>query len=171
MRAYEFAAYAHHDQKVPGTDLPYVVHVGLVSIEIIAALNVEKGYNEDFVIQCALLHDIIEDTVITYDQLKEGFGDAVADGVLALTKDKTIARQLQMRDSLCRIKQQPREVWMVKLADRITNLQPPPSGWPKEKRIRYQEEAVEIYNALKDASDVLSARMLDKLETYKGYIE
>jgi len=43
---------------------------------------------------------------------------------------------------------------LVKLADAITNLQPPPVHWSREKRARYREEAIEIYSALKDASGV-----------------
>lgn len=59
-----------------------------------------------------------------------------------MTKDQTVGadqtdkwerKKLQMQDSLRRIKSQPREVWMVKMADRITNLQPPPGHWSEEK--------------------------------------
>ena len=95
VKAYRFAAPAHRGQTVPGTEWPYVMHLSLVSIEIVAALNVEKGHDEDFAIQCALLHDVIEDTEITYHQVQRAFGSAIADGVLALSKDETMATAQQ----------------------------------------------------------------------------
>ena len=141
IKAYWFAARAHGAQLLPGSDLPYLMHLSFVSMEIIAALDVEPGRNEDLAVQCALLHDVIEDTEATYDQVKAQFGKAVADGVLALTKaegkGENPAKALRMADSLRRIRQQPHEVWMVKMADRITNLQPPPHSWTREKIADY----------------------------------
>ena len=46
---------------------------------------------------------------------------AIGDGILALSKDKTLDKPLQFADNLRRIRQQPQEVWIVKLADRVTN--------------------------------------------------
>ncbi|MBD2596154.1 bifunctional (p)ppGpp synthetase/guanosine-3',5'-bis(diphosphate) 3'-pyrophosphohydrolase [Nostoc spongiaeforme FACHB-130] len=170
IKAYKFAAIAHHNQTIPGSEMPYIMHLSFVSMELIAALNVEKVANPDLAIQCAVLHDTIEDTGITFEQIKVEFGEAVAKGVLALTKDNSLAKHLQMADSLRRIKQQPPEVWMVKLADRISNLQAPPHYWSQEKIIKYREEAIEIYEALKDASPFLATRLASKIEDYKAYI-
>ena len=47
IRAHRFAAEAHNDQKFPGTDLPYLVHINLVAMETIAALQVEPEHNGD----------------------------------------------------------------------------------------------------------------------------
>jgi len=166
IKAYKFAANVHRGQMVPGTDIPYIMHLSFVSMEIIAALNTEQGCNENLAVQCALLHDVVEDTDVTYQQVMEEFGSAVADGVLALSKDKAMAKHLQMTDSLQRIRRQPPEIWMVKLADRITNLQPPPSDWSKEKIERYKTEAVEILNALGEASNFLFSRLREKINAY-----
>ena len=133
-------------------------------MEIIAALNVEKERDGNLAVQCAILHDTIEDTNITFEQIKSEFGEDVASGVLALTKDDSLPKEVRMSDSLRRIKVQPQEVWMVKLADRITNLQPPPQHWNQEKIIRYREEAIVIYEALKEASPFLASRLADKIK-------
>jgi (p)ppGpp synthase/HD superfamily hydrolase len=170
VRAYRFAAEAHLGQTVPGSDLPYVAHVTLVSMEVIAALEVESGRDGNLVVQCALLHDVIEDTAVTYEGLLSTFGEPVARGVLALSKDKTLDRSLQIRDSLARIQQQPREIWMVKMADRIANLEPPPHYWTKAKITQYRQEAIEIHDALHPASDALAARLLDKIERYRMHL-
>ena len=170
VRAYRFAAEAHLGQTVPGSELPYVAHVTLVSMEVIAALEVESGRDGNLAVQCALLHDVIEDTAVPYEGLLSAFGEPVADGVLALSKDESLDRSLQMRDSLTRIRQQPREIWMVKLADRVSNLEPPPHYWTKTKIAQYRQEAMEIHDALYPASDALATRLLDKIERYKAYL-
>ncbi len=171
IKAYRFAAHAHNRQKFPGTDLPYIMHVSFVAMEIIAALQSNDGYDANLAVQCALLHDVIEDTRTTYEQVEGTFGKPVADGVLALSKNKKLEKSTQMEDSLRRIKQQPREVWMVKLADRITNLQRPPWFWPKAKIKDYGEEALVIYSALGEANEALAQRLLLKIEDYKAYIK
>lgn len=139
-------------------------------MEVMAALTVEQEHDENLALQCAILHDVIEDTTVTFEQLKNQFGEAVANGVLALSKDKNLPKYLQMKDSLRRIKEQPQEIWMVKLADRISNLQPPPYYWSLHKVKCYRKEAVEIHLALQDASPFLASRLASKIENYKNYI-
>ena len=72
----------------------------------------------------------------------------------------------KMIDSLVRIKTQSIEEWMVKLADRITNLMPPPAHWSEEKIENYREEAKLIYCELKDVSEYLASRLSMKIEGY-----
>jgi (p)ppGpp synthase/HD superfamily hydrolase len=161
-----FAATAHNGQRVPGSELPYLMHLSLVAMEVIAALGQETGRNENLAVQCALLHDVVEDTETPLAELEREFGTAVAQGVSTLTKDKSLPKADRMSDSLRRIRTQPREVWMVKLADRITNLQPPPGEWTPDKVVAYREEAEEILAALGEASPFLARRLRQKLQTY-----
>jgi (p)ppGpp synthase/HD superfamily hydrolase len=78
-------------------------------MEIMAALSGEDDLDGDLAIQCALLHDVIEDVGIKYDNLKNKFGIKVADGVNALSKNKAIkSKREQMIDSLERIKSSQR---------------------------------------------------------------
>lgn len=170
LAAWLFAAEAHGAQTVPGTALPYVVHVGAVAMEVTAALvNGSAVDNPDLAVQCALLHDVIEDTSISVDLVAARFGDAVAAGVLALSKDSRLPTKTeQMADSLRRIQQQPREVWMVKLADRTVNLQPPPPHWAAAKIAAYREEARTILAVLGPADAYLAKRLAQKIEVYPG---
>jgi (p)ppGpp synthase/HD superfamily hydrolase len=55
---------------------------------------------------------------------------------------------------------------MVKLADRITNLEPAPAHWPPEKRVAYRAEAEAIVAALGEAHAGLAARIREKIATY-----
>ena len=168
LRAVRFAADAHGAQKFPGTELPYLLHVTSVAMEVQAALRVEPGRDQELAVQCALLHDVVEDTPVTLDAVRAAFGPAVADGVSALSKDPALPKAEQLPDSLQRIRRQPHEVWMVKLADRITNLQRPPSHWSPQKIAGYREEAILIHRQLSPASPALAARILEKIERYGG---
>jgi len=166
LSAWNYAAARHGSQKVPGTELPYLAHIGAVAMEVMTALAQGSRVDDpDLAVQCALLHDVIEDTPATYAEVAARFGVAVADGVLALTKDKTLpSKAEQMADSLACIRRQPREVWMVKLADRITNLQPPPAHWDDAKIAAYRAEARTILDALGGADGWLAARLQGKIE-------
>lgn len=166
-----FAAEKHTGQTLPGTDLPYVVHLSMVAMEVTGALAAEAYERPDLAVRCALLHDTIEDTETTYEEIRDRFGPEVADGVHALTKDAELPKAERMQDSLRRIRKQPREIWIVKLADRITNLQPPPTHWTPEKCRAYRAEAIEIRDALETASDHLSDRMREKIEAYAAFID
>lgn len=166
IKAYRYVAEAHNGQLFPGTELPYIMHVTFVCMEIIACLDVENEHDGDLAVQCSLLHDVIEDTDITYAEIVKSFGERVALGVLALTKDASIAKKERMQESLSRIKHQPHEIWMVKMADRITNLAPPPDYWEHAKISSYREEAIEIHHALHEASPYLGQRLLKKIDGY-----
>lgn len=172
LAAWNFAAEAHAGQTVPGSQRAYINHVGSVAMEVAAALAQRDDVDDpDLAIQCALLHDVVEDTPVTEDEVRARFGAAVAAGVAALSKDDALASKSEMMtDSLHRIKQQPHEVWMVKLADRITNLQEPPAHWSADKIARYHAEAELICTELEAACPILGARLRDKLARYTRYL-
>lgn len=170
--ALRFAAAAHAGQNVPGTDLPYLVHVVAVASEVIAALPHHRELDADLAVTCALLHDAVEDTPVTLDEIAARYGAAVAAGVAALTKDARLPTKAeQMADSLRRIRDQPREIAIVKLADRITNMSSPPAGWSKDKRAAYRVEAGLIADTLGYASAVLEARLRTRMDAYTVYCQ
>ena len=172
INAWNFASMAHRSQLVTGAVIPYINHIGLVAMEAMTAIiNTDQINDPDLLIQCALLHDTIEDTDCTYQLIKDEFGAEVADGVLALTKNSDFSSKYEkMKDSLARIKQQPQEVWMVKLCDRITNLQPPPKHWNKEKISNYRDEAILILESLGDSNQYLADRLQNKIYNYADHL-
>jgi len=120
---------------------------------------------------CAILHDSIEDTEVTYEELKKEFGTSIADGVMALTKNETLAtKREQMIDSLERIIKQPKEVWVVKMADRVANLGEPPYYWKAEKKERYRAEAQIIWDYLNEANEAMAKRLKEKIDAYEKYL-
>lgn len=177
IKAWQFAAQHHNGQKYGGTKegeyVEYINHIGMVAMEVIWALqNSSVEYNADVAIQCALLHDTIEDTDVTYEDIFKNFGEAVANGVMALTKNEKLpSKAEQMTDSLKRIKKEGKEVWMVKLADRISNLSSTPFYWKNEKKAKYIVEAQKIYDELHEANELLAKRLVEKIEKYHQFLD
>ena len=170
QKAIKFAGEKHSDQKVPGTNSNYLLHISNVAMEILMAYNAKSNFDIEYAIQVAILHDTIEDTETDFNEIKIEFGESIAVGVHALTKDKSLpSKKEQMIDSLNRINNLRKEVGMVKLADRITNLQAPPNYWSKEKTSNYLEEAKMLDRILKDKNECLNIRLKNKIEEYEIY--
>jgi guanosine-3',5'-bis(diphosphate) 3'-pyrophosphohydrolase len=168
QKTIKFAAQLHtnKNQTIPGSNLSYVVHLSNVAMEILVASQKSENFDTEFAVQVALLHDTLEDTDVTFEELENEFGKPVADAVLALTKNDDLQKDTKMTDSLQRIKEQPKEVWAVKLADRITNLQRPPYFWKEEKIKKYNEEAQIILEELRGGNEYLENRLEEKIEEY-----
>lgn len=163
-----FAAQKHGSQKMPD-GLPYIVHLSNVAMEVFMAHKEEPNFNIELAIQLALLHDVLEDTLLSFKELEDVFDGVVARGVLALTKNTSLDKKDQMQDSLTRIAEQDKEVAIVKLCDRITNLQKPPVKWDKEKIKKYHLQAVTIAQALDGKNAYLDKRILDKITAYTAF--
>lgn len=171
QKAIKFAGEAHTSQKIPGSALPYVVHLSNVAMEVMRVLpNTSSEISSDFAVICALLHDILEDTEVTFQEIEKAFGNRIAQIVQSLTKRSDLPKSEAMKDSLERILLQPKEAAMVKLADRITNLQAPPDHWDIDKRKKYVEEAKLILEELGFVNQELAERLSKKIEEYQTYL-
>jgi guanosine-3',5'-bis(diphosphate) 3'-pyrophosphohydrolase len=166
-----FAAerHARQNQTLPDSDIPYVVHLSNVCMEILIAGLRTENFDLRLAVQSALLHDVLEDTDTTEAELIDQFGAMTAQSVMALTKNKALPKTDQLLDSLHRIKGCPKETWAVKLADRITNLQKPPHSWSPEKIAQYQKEAELILEELKSGNCYLANRLVTEIEKYGRY--
>lgn len=172
QKAMKFAGEKHHQQKVPGTDANYLLHISNVTMEVLIAHSNEGSFDIDFAIQVAILHDTLEDTNTDFEEIEGEFGKSIAEAVQALTKDQNLlSKQERMTDSLIRINKLRKEVGIIKLADRITNLQRPPKNWGKDKIIKYFDESKIISSALKGKNDYLNQRLESKIIGYGRMIE
>ncbi len=121
-RALRRAATAHHGQTRRGSVVPYFEHV--VGVAIILD---RLGFEEDVVI-AGLLHDLVEDTDATLDDIRAGFGSAVADLIAYCSEVKLDARGQKRpwidrkRDHLAALAGAPTEARAVILADKLHNL-------------------------------------------------
>ncbi|PHN04804.1 HD domain-containing protein [Flavilitoribacter nigricans] len=169
--AWSIAAKAHDGQKYggsePGEQIEYLKHIGGVTLEIMQAMVHHPEADAELALTCAILHDTVEDSEISLSYLFDQFGSSIASGVSALTKNPALqGKEASMLDSLRRIKEQPEEVWMVKMADRIINLSQPPYYWNTEKIKAYRAEAQLIHQHLHSASHYLGQRLQDKIDAY-----
>lgn len=145
----------------------YVTHLQGVCLEAInGCLNSGMEVNLEKVIILSLLHDTLEDTETTYEEIDNKFGKEIADGVQALTKNDNLPKKEQMKDSLERIKNQGKEVAIVKLADRTFNLKDVPLNWDEEKVALYKEEAKMILKELGNNNEYMAKRLESKIDCY-----
>ena len=164
--AWDLASDLHCGQKVPGSDLPYLKHLAMVTFEIFAAHAQEPVDDLRLAIICAILHDSIEDQAADEALIEKRFGSAVWAGVSALSKNPVLPKPEAMSDSLTRILQQPKAVWCVKLADRICNLHGAPSQWSPTRIEAYRSEALLILTELGPAHNVLASRLASQIQRY-----
>ncbi len=143
LRAIEFLEERHAGQKRASGE-PYSVH--LIETAIITA---SMGLKKEAII-AALLHDVLEDTNTSYEELKERFGETVANIVEGVTKigkykikDVSSEKAENYRKLLLATARDIR-VLLVKLADRLHNMRTL-EHLPKEKRVRIAKETLEIY--------------------------
>ncbi|MFA8450250.1 MAG: HD domain-containing protein [Bacteroidales bacterium] len=164
--AIRFAGEKHAGQSIPGSPISYMAHISNVAMEVLLSYFKKPSFDINFATQVAILHDVLEDTQCTTQELENKFGQKITDAVQALSKDKCISSHLQIKDSIHRIKKMPKEVGLVKLADRITNLQPPPTTWTKDKIQTYKEESLYILKELGNCNDYLKGRLGICIEIY-----
>jgi (p)ppGpp synthase/HD superfamily hydrolase len=165
LDALSFAATAHGSE-LTNHGLPYIIHSTAVANEVMATFRLEPGYDEDLAIVCALLHDVLEDTECTREEIEARFGARVLAGVEALTKNPALPPDVQIPDSLRRILEQPVEIAIVKMADRTSNLGPPPPDWDRERIAAYKAMAERIYDTLAFASPDMASRLRERIDTY-----
>jgi guanosine-3',5'-bis(diphosphate) 3'-pyrophosphohydrolase len=158
-QAKNFALAAHAGVFYEPEHIPYSTHLLKVAQYTFKAFK--NDFDIHFATSVAWLHDVVEDTAFTPKEINAQFGTRICDAVLSLTKDKTLCKPYQMADSLSRIKQQPCEAAIVKMADRIANLSNPQKSWTIERRNYYVHEAGIILNTLSYANKAM-AKMLEK---------
>ena len=148
-KAYQLADNAHKDQKRKSGE-PYIIHPLCVAI-ILADLEMDKE-----TIAAGLLHDVVEDTVYTEEQLAEIFGKEVAllvDGVTKLTQlswsaDKVEMQAENLRKMFLAMAKDIRVI-IIKLADRLHNMRTL-QYMRQEKQKEKAKETIEIYSPLAD---------------------
>ncbi len=144
-RALEFAARKHVHQRRKGKAAePYINHLA----EVTGLLAAATGGRDTVLILGGLLHDTIEDTDATHDELAAEFGRDVADLVAEVSDDKTLAKAERKRLQVERAPGKSDRARMLKLADKTSNLRSmvdsPPDGWDAERKRAYFDWAASV---------------------------
>ncbi len=156
--ALNFAADKHRNQRRKDNEAsPYINH----PIMLAKILAVEGGVEEGTVLCAALLHDTIEDTETSYNELAEQFGYEIADVVREVTDDKALPKAERKQLQIEHAPHLSQAAKLVKLADKIANLRDvadhPPSNWPLERRREYFDWAKRVVDGLRGAHARLEA--------------
>jgi guanosine-3',5'-bis(diphosphate) 3'-pyrophosphohydrolase len=152
FKALAFAAYKHRDQRRKDADAsPYINH----PIALADVLVNEGGITDVEVLCAALLHDTVEDTATTHEELLDEFGSRIARIVAEVTDDKRLPKAERKRLQVEHAPHISHEAKLVKLADKLVNLRDvaerPPAGWDLQRRREYFEWARQVIDGLRGA--------------------
>jgi guanosine-3',5'-bis(diphosphate) 3'-pyrophosphohydrolase len=145
LRALAFAAHKHRDQRRKDAEAsPYINH----PIALADVLVNEGGVTDIEVLAAALLHDTLEDTATTHEELVNAFGSRVARIVAEVTDDKNLEPAERKRRQIEHAPHLSAEAKLVKLADKICNLRDaaerPPARWDLARRQEYFDWARQV---------------------------
>ena len=158
LRALAFAAHKHRDQRRKDPEAsPYINH----PIALADVLVNEGGVTDMEVLCAALLHDTLEDTATTEQELAVAFGARIAGIVAEVTDDKKLPKAERKRLQIERAAALSPQAKLVKLADKICNLRDvaerPPEGWDLARRREYFEWAKRVVDGLRGTHPKLEA--------------
>lgn len=149
LAAASFAAGKHTNQRRKNAAAtPYINH----PLEVAEHLARVGGIDDEELLMAALLHDTIEDTFTTADEIRELFGERVTRIVLECTDDKTLEKQERKRLQILNAPDKSPEAKCVKLADKTNNLNSmlldPPQDWGQQRQLEYFEWAEKVIAGL-----------------------
>ena len=155
-KALDFAARKHIDQRRKGErEEPYINHLAEVARLLADATD---GDDLDLVL-AGLLHDTVEDTKTTHDELVSEFGAVVADLVSEVTDDKSLEKAVRKRRQVETAPDKSDRAKMIKIADKTSNLRSiaasPPKDWSTERQREYFEWAREVVAGCRGVNDTL----------------
>lgn len=166
IKAADFAAIKHKNQRRKDPEAtPYINHpIGVCNI-----LINEGGVTDPIVLQAALLHDTVEDTDTTLDEIEENFGKAVRDIVDEVSDDKDLPKMERKRLQMVHAPHKSHGAKLVKLADKLYNLRDLnrtlPDSWTEERAQEYFVWASHVVHGLKGSNEILESKLDEILAT------
>ena len=149
IKAADFAAFHHRHQQRKGAEkTPYINHL----IRVTRLLAETGRVSDPELLAAALLHDTVEDTAVTLDEIEEQLGGGVGGGFGEVTDDRSLAKEERKRQQVEHAPHLTPGAAQIKLADKIDNVlemkQNPPADWPAERQTAYIEWGKEVVRAL-----------------------
>jgi guanosine-3',5'-bis(diphosphate) 3'-pyrophosphohydrolase len=156
LKAAQFAAGKHKDQRRKGVDAsPYINHpIGVA--HLLADIG---GVTDLDTLIAAILHDTIEDTKTTPEELEAQFGRRVRNIVAEMTDDKTLDKAVRKQRQVDHAPHLSHEAKAIKLADKIANVrdvvESPPADWSRDERIKYLDWTERVVTGCRGTNDPL----------------
>ena len=163
IEAINYAAKKHQNQRRKNKEkTPYINH----PIEVANTLADVGNVVDENTIIAAFLHDTIEDTYATPEEIDKLFGKEVLSIVLELTDDKRLPKKERKRLQVENAPKKTKSAKLVKLADKICNIKSiynePPVNWSLEKKLEYLNWAKKVVHGLRGINQALE-KVFDKL--------
>ena len=161
IRAQKMAKKAHKGQKIKWSGLPYIIHPARVAMLVESLRATSRLSVTGDMVSAAWLHDVVEDSDLTVEDIRQEFGDDVALWVGELTNPvyDGLSRQERNEMDFARLAIASNEAKVIKLADRIDNLGGVLSCSSNEKALRYLEESRLLLEALGGAQERLESQL------------
>ena len=158
LQAAAFAAEKHRSQRRKDVEAsPYINH----PIQV-AHILVQADIEDPVVLAAALLHDTIEDTQTTHDEIEIVFGHEIANIVAECSDDKQLSKLERKQAQIDHAASISFKAKLVKLADKIANVSDingaPPAGWSLERKREYYDWAKKVVDRMRGTHAVLEAR-------------
>ena len=158
LQAAFFAAEKHKEQRrKDAARTPYINH----PLAVANLLANEAGIDDEIVLCAALLHDTIEDTKTSADELSSLFGAQISRIVVEVSDDKSLSKSQRKEAQVRHAPGLSREAKLVKLADKICNLRDilcsPPPDWTSERKHAYFDWAQQVVAGMRGESVALEA--------------
>ena len=172
LKAARFAADKHRFQRRKGTDAsPYINHpIGVA--DLLADVG---GVTDPSALVAALLHDTVEDTGTTPEQVEALFGTEVRDLVKEMTDEKGLPKAERKRLQIEHAPNLSRRAKEIKIADKISNIlditHNPPAKWSSERKREYLEWAGKVVEGCRGANQKLERRFDEVLTDARQSIE
>jgi GTP diphosphokinase / guanosine-3',5'-bis(diphosphate) 3'-diphosphatase len=156
LHAASFAAHRHRDGRRKGSDAqPYINH----PLDVANMLCDIGGIDDAEILAAAILHDTVEDTETTEPEIRERFGDRIAELVLEVTDDKSLPKAERKRLQIEHAPHLSPGAKAIKLADKISNITDvtnhPPADWDTESRREYIEWGAAVVAGLRGVNEPL----------------
>jgi guanosine-3',5'-bis(diphosphate) 3'-pyrophosphohydrolase len=148
-----------HEHQTRSDGSPFITH----PLKVAESLREIAGCQDVDILSAALLHDTIEDTKTSYDEIAVLFGDRVAAWVAELTVDKRLPKGARSRQMLESAKKKSWESRLIKLADRYDNLSDM-EGWSRDKAKQYAESTRELLKVHEGTNSIFEGMIAEKIE-------
>jgi guanosine-3',5'-bis(diphosphate) 3'-pyrophosphohydrolase len=166
LRAASFSADRHRHQKRKGHDPPPYINHPLEVANILASVG---GISDVTTLVAALLHDTVEDTSASPEELESTFGRQVRALVEEVTDDKTLDKARRKELQILHAPSLTTRAKQIKLGDRICNMgdvvEHPPTDWSLQRRLEYLDWAAEVVAGCRGANGALEQRFDEVLST------
>jgi len=158
LRALVFAAERHRNQRRKDSEKsPYINH----PLDVVEILWRVGGVRDGITLVAAALHDTVEDTGTTPEEIEALFGAEVRAAVQEVTDDKSLPKDERKRLQIENAPHKSQRAKVIKLGDKITNVRDilarPPSDWPEQRRREYVVWARAVVAGLRGANPALEA--------------